>query len=187
NKAIKEENAPVEMLCGMDEQMEKRGDGGLYYMDRIWVPLIGDIRTMIMDEAHATRYSIHPGADKMYYDLRDMYRWPGMKRDIATYEKITMDFITKLLRSSGSMEKLLRLYIDEIVAKRGVPVLIIFDRDERFTSVLAIVTESLSNAVGYEFLALGWLLEEIHVTWAHLENKRTRLRTYTKSLEDLCK
>ncbi|GKG26785.1 hypothetical protein Tco_0402488, partial [Tanacetum coccineum] len=36
------------------------------------------------------------------------------------------------------------------------------------------------------FLALGWLLEEVHVTWAHLEKKRTRLRTYTKSLEDLC-
>ncbi|GKA34367.1 retrotransposon ORF1 [Tanacetum coccineum] len=36
------------------------------------------------------------------------------------------------------------------------------------------------------FLALGWLLEEIHVTWAHLEKKQTRLRTYTKSLEDLC-
>ncbi|GJZ40589.1 hypothetical protein Tco_0587475 [Tanacetum coccineum] len=37
------------------------------------------------------------------------------------------------------------------------------------------------------FLALGWLLEEIHVTWAHLEKKQTRLRTYTKSLKDLCK
>ncbi|GKD60650.1 hypothetical protein Tco_1298159, partial [Tanacetum coccineum] len=36
------------------------------------------------------------------------------------------------------------------------------------------------------FLALGWLLEEIHVTWAHLEKKRTILQTYTKSLEDLC-
>ncbi|GJV17216.1 hypothetical protein Tco_1362539 [Tanacetum coccineum] len=35
-------------------------------------------------------------------------------------------------------------------------------------------------------LALGWPLEEIHVTWAHLEKKRTRLRTYTKSLKDLC-
>ncbi|GJZ07221.1 hypothetical protein Tco_0541014 [Tanacetum coccineum] len=37
------------------------------------------------------------------------------------------------------------------------------------------------------FLALGWHLEEIHVTWAHLKKKQTRLRTYTKSLEDLCK
>ncbi|GJR90676.1 hypothetical protein Tco_0214687 [Tanacetum coccineum] len=40
---------------------------------------------------------------------------------------------------------------------------------------------------GNGFLALGWILEEIHVTWDHLEKKQTRLRTYTKSLEDLCK
>ncbi|GJX88247.1 putative reverse transcriptase domain-containing protein [Tanacetum coccineum] len=38
-----------------------------------------------MDEAHTSRYSVHPGADKMYYDLRDLYWWPGMKRDIAKY------------------------------------------------------------------------------------------------------
>ncbi|GKA33153.1 hypothetical protein Tco_0719520 [Tanacetum coccineum] len=37
------------------------------------------------------------------------------------------------------------------------------------------------------FLALGWLLEEIHMTWAHLKKKRTRLRTYTKSVKDLWK
>ncbi|GKE40675.1 zinc finger, CCHC-type containing protein, partial [Tanacetum coccineum] len=36
------------------------------------------------------------------------------------------------------------------------------------------------------FLALEWHLEEIHVTWAHLEKKRTKLRTYTKSLEESC-
>ncbi|GKF23658.1 hypothetical protein Tco_0075980, partial [Tanacetum coccineum] len=36
------------------------------------------------------------------------------------------------------------------------------------------------------FLALGWHLEEIHVTWAHLEKKRTRLRLYTKNHEELC-
>ncbi|GJT79471.1 putative reverse transcriptase domain-containing protein [Tanacetum coccineum] len=86
NEVIKEENAPVEKLCGLDQQMEKKGDGGLYFMDRIWVPLIGGVRTTIMDEAHATRYSIHPRVDKMYYDLRDMYWWSGMKKDIATYE-----------------------------------------------------------------------------------------------------
>nr|GEZ19918.1 hypothetical protein [Tanacetum cinerariifolium] len=138
NEAIKEENVPTEMLRSLDHQLEKKGDGWLYFMDKIWVPLIGNVRTMIMDEAHATRYSIHPGADKMYYDLRDMYWWPGMKRDIATYvskcltcskvkaehqrpsgllqqpeipewkwDKITMDFITKLPRSrSGNKERL---------------------------------------------------------------------------------
>ncbi|GJQ99168.1 putative reverse transcriptase domain-containing protein [Tanacetum coccineum] len=57
----------------------------MYFMDQIWVPLVGGVRTVIMDEAHKSRYSVHPGADKMYYDLRDMYWWPGMKRDIATY------------------------------------------------------------------------------------------------------
>nr|GEV04503.1 hypothetical protein [Tanacetum cinerariifolium] len=46
---------------------------------------LGDVRKMIMDEAHAMRYSIHSGADKMYHDLRDMYWWSGMKRDTVTY------------------------------------------------------------------------------------------------------
>ncbi|GKB31052.1 putative reverse transcriptase domain-containing protein, partial [Tanacetum coccineum] len=56
-----------------DEQMERRSDEVLYYMDRIWVPLTGDVRTLIMDEAHKSRYSVHPGDDKMYYDLKDNY------------------------------------------------------------------------------------------------------------------
>ncbi|GJX16733.1 putative reverse transcriptase domain-containing protein [Tanacetum coccineum] len=70
---------------GLDEMIEQRSDGTLYYLDRIWVPLKGEVRTLIMDEAHKSKYSIHPGADKMYYDLRDRYWWPGMKKDIAEY------------------------------------------------------------------------------------------------------
>ncbi|GJT30575.1 putative reverse transcriptase domain-containing protein [Tanacetum coccineum] len=46
----------------------------------------GDVRTLIMDEAHNSKYSVHPGADKMYYDLRDRYWWPRMKKDIAEYD-----------------------------------------------------------------------------------------------------
>ncbi|GJW34392.1 putative reverse transcriptase domain-containing protein [Tanacetum coccineum] len=38
-----------------------------------------------MDEAHKSKYSVHPGVDKMYYDLRDRYCWPEMKKDIAEY------------------------------------------------------------------------------------------------------
>ncbi|GKB11195.1 putative reverse transcriptase domain-containing protein [Tanacetum coccineum] len=45
----------------------------------------GDVRTLIKNEAHKSKYSVHLGADKMYYDLRNMYWWPGMKRDIALY------------------------------------------------------------------------------------------------------
>ncbi|GJT35047.1 putative reverse transcriptase domain-containing protein [Tanacetum coccineum] len=70
---------------GLDEMIEQRSDGTLYYLDRIWVPLKGEVRTLIMDEAHKLKYSVHPGADKMYYDLRDRYWWPGMKKDIAEY------------------------------------------------------------------------------------------------------
>ncbi|GKD04604.1 putative reverse transcriptase domain-containing protein [Tanacetum coccineum] len=51
----------------------------------IWIPLVGDVRMVILNEAHKSKYFVHPGADKMYHDLRDMYWWPGMKRDIAIY------------------------------------------------------------------------------------------------------
>ncbi|GKB55065.1 putative reverse transcriptase domain-containing protein [Tanacetum coccineum] len=84
-EAFKDENVIAEGLNDTDQQMEKREDGSLHYMDRIWVPLVGGVRTKIMDEAHMMRYSVHPGADKMYYDLRDMYWWPGMKKEIAIY------------------------------------------------------------------------------------------------------
>ncbi|GKB41825.1 putative reverse transcriptase domain-containing protein [Tanacetum coccineum] len=170
------------------------------------VPLIGGMRTVIMDEAHKSRYSIHPGADKMYYDLRDMYWWPGMKRDIATYvsecltyakvkakhqrplgllqqpeipkwkwESITIDFITMLPRTRNghdaiwvvvdrltksthflaihkdySMEKLARLYTNEIITRHGVPVSIILDCDVRFTSRLWCRLEGRGIVLGAE-------------------------------------
>ncbi|GJX57486.1 reverse transcriptase domain-containing protein [Tanacetum coccineum] len=84
-EAFEQENFPSKRLNGLEQQMEKRDDGSLYFMDRIRVPLVGDVRITIMDEAHKSKYYVHPVADKMYYDLRDRYRWPGMKRDIATY------------------------------------------------------------------------------------------------------
>ncbi|GJV14426.1 reverse transcriptase domain-containing protein [Tanacetum coccineum] len=154
-------------------------DGGIVKLhvkslrDPHQVPLAGGVRTLIMDEAHKSRYYVHLGADKMYYDLRDMYWWPGMKKDIALYvskcltcskvkaehqrpsgllqqpeipewvwERISMDFITKLprtesghdsiwvivdrltksahflpIREDFKMDRLARLYLNEIVAR----------------------------------------------------------------------
>ncbi|GJX37148.1 putative reverse transcriptase domain-containing protein [Tanacetum coccineum] len=174
-----------------------------------------EMLTPIMDEEHKSRYSIHLGADKMYYDLRDMYWWLGMKKDIALYvskclsclkvkakhqrpssllqepeilewkwERIAMDFIMKLpitsmnlislsgkgqriaidyhhgntilvvvagyklwiivdrltkfahflhIREDFKIDRLAILYLNEIVARNGVPISIIFDRDGRFT------------------------------------------------------
>ncbi|GJT80029.1 putative reverse transcriptase domain-containing protein [Tanacetum coccineum] len=49
------------------------------------VPLKGEVRTLIMDEAYKPKYYVHLGADKIYYDLRDRYWWPKMKKDIAEH------------------------------------------------------------------------------------------------------
>ncbi|GJT53325.1 putative reverse transcriptase domain-containing protein [Tanacetum coccineum] len=68
-------NSNVEMIRAAQSEAFKQEN----------VPLVGGVRTMIMVEAHKSKYSVHPRADKMYYDLRCMYWWPGMKRDIATY------------------------------------------------------------------------------------------------------
>ncbi|GKA21327.1 putative reverse transcriptase domain-containing protein [Tanacetum coccineum] len=201
SEAFKQENVLAERLHGLDQHMERKEDGSLYFMDRIWVPLVGDVRMVILNEAHKSKYFVHPRADKMYYDLRDMHWWPGMKRDIVIYvskcltcakvkaehqrpsgllqqpeipewkwDKITMDVITKLprLRSGHdtiwvivdrltksvhflaisedfNTEKLARLYIDEIVARHGVPVSIISDRYGRFTSHLC---QTVQKALG---------------------------------------
>jgi hypothetical protein len=84
-EALKEENVAAESLRGLDSQFEKKNNGGLYFIDRIWVPFFGGLRSVILEESHNSKYSVHPGADKMYQDIRDMYWWPGMKRDIATF------------------------------------------------------------------------------------------------------
>ncbi|GJT77871.1 putative reverse transcriptase domain-containing protein [Tanacetum coccineum] len=69
----------------LDEMIKQRSDGTLYYLDRIWVSLKDEVRPLIMDEAHKSKYSVYQGAEKMYYDLRDRYWWPEMKKDIAEY------------------------------------------------------------------------------------------------------
>ncbi|GJR72276.1 putative reverse transcriptase domain-containing protein [Tanacetum coccineum] len=52
---------------------------------RSWLPCYGDLRTVIMHESHKSKYSIHPGSDKMYQDMKKLYWWPNMKANIATY------------------------------------------------------------------------------------------------------
>ncbi|GJV29216.1 reverse transcriptase domain-containing protein, partial [Tanacetum coccineum] len=186
---------------GLDKMIEQRSDGTLYYLDRIWVSLKGEVRTLIMDEAHKSKYFVHPGDGKMYYDLKERYWWPGMKKDIAEYvskcltclkvkvehhraygllqqpkipvwkwEGIAMDFVTKLSRTSSGhdtiwvimdrltksahflsmredykMDRLARLYLNEIVARHVVPISIISDHNSGFTSRLS---QSIQEALG---------------------------------------
>ncbi|GJY19429.1 putative reverse transcriptase domain-containing protein [Tanacetum coccineum] len=160
------------------EKLEPRADGTLCFNSRSWLPCYGDLRTVIMHESHKSKYSIHPGSDKMYQDMKKLYWWPNMKANIATYPKIpqwkwdniTMDFVTKLPRSSQGydtiwvivdrltkyaiflpmretdpLEKLAKMYLKEVVVRHGIPVSIICDHDPRFASNF---WKSLQKALG---------------------------------------
>ncbi|GJS82478.1 putative reverse transcriptase domain-containing protein [Tanacetum coccineum] len=163
------------------KKLEPRADGTLCFNGRSWLPCYGDLRTVIMHESHKSKYSIHPGSDKMYQDMKKLYWWPNMKANIATYvskcltcakfkaehqrpsgllvqpdipqwkwDNITMDFVTKLpkssqgydtiwvivdrltksaifvpMRETDPMEKLARMYLKEVVTRHGTPVQII--------------------------------------------------------------
>ncbi|GJS80536.1 putative reverse transcriptase domain-containing protein [Tanacetum coccineum] len=167
------------------------------------LPCYGDLRTVIMHESHKSKYSIHPGSDKMYQDIKKLYWWPNMKANIATYipqwkwDNITMDFVTKLpkssqgydtiwvivdrltksaifmpMRETDPLDKLTRMHLKEVVTKHGIHVLIICDRDPRFSSNF---WKSLQKALGTS-LDMS--------TAYHLETDRQSERTI-QTLEDM--
>ncbi|GJS95804.1 putative reverse transcriptase domain-containing protein [Tanacetum coccineum] len=174
----KERIEPLRIETLKPENLEKEDVGGMIRKD---IP---------KESSHKSKYSIHPGSEKMYQDMKKLYWWPNMKADIATYvskcltcarvkaehqrpsgllvqpaipewkwDNIMMDFITKLpkssqgfdtiwvivdrltksahflpIRENDPLDKLARLYLNRIVARHGIPVSIICDRDGRFTS-----------------------------------------------------
>ncbi|GJY50023.1 putative reverse transcriptase domain-containing protein, partial [Tanacetum coccineum] len=145
------------MAMTIQSGMERKADESLYFMDRIWVPLVGGVRTIIMDEAHKTRCLTCSKVKAEHQRPSSLLQQPEIPE--WKWDKITMDFITKLPRSKSrhdsiwvivdrltksahflatredySTEKLARLYINEVVARHGVPMSIISDRDGRFTS-----------------------------------------------------
>ncbi|GKD50345.1 putative reverse transcriptase domain-containing protein [Tanacetum coccineum] len=122
-EARKEENYGTEDLCGMIKNLEPRADGTLCLKNRSWIPCFGNLRALIMHESHKLKYSIHPGSDKMYQDLKKLYS----------------------CHETDSMEKLTRQYLKEVVSRHGVPVSIISDRDNKFTSHF---WKSLNEALG---------------------------------------
>nr|GEX37959.1 hypothetical protein [Tanacetum cinerariifolium] len=90
-EALKLGNIKKEDVGGMirtdipKERLEPRANGTLCLNGRSWLPCYGDLRSMIMHKSHKSKYSIHPGFEKMYQDMKKLYWWPNMKADIATY------------------------------------------------------------------------------------------------------
>ncbi|GKD65076.1 putative reverse transcriptase domain-containing protein [Tanacetum coccineum] len=68
----------------LNAQAEARKEENFINED-LWIPCLGELRAFIMHESHKSKYSIHPGSDKMYQDLKKLYWCPNMKVEIATY------------------------------------------------------------------------------------------------------
>ncbi|GJV39224.1 putative reverse transcriptase domain-containing protein [Tanacetum coccineum] len=82
---LKEENIKAKNLQGMDKAFEIRLDRTRCIKNQSCLPLFGNLRDLIMHESHKSKYSIHPGSDKMYQDLKKLYWWPNMNAIIAEY------------------------------------------------------------------------------------------------------
>ncbi|GJW21931.1 putative reverse transcriptase domain-containing protein [Tanacetum coccineum] len=94
-EAIKEENMKAKNLQGMDKAFEVRPNGTRCIKNRSWLPPFGNLRDLIMHESHKSKYSIHPECQKPF-GLLVQLEIPMWK-----LERITMDFITKLPKTSN--------------------------------------------------------------------------------------
>ncbi|GJT95686.1 putative reverse transcriptase domain-containing protein [Tanacetum coccineum] len=83
----KEKSKPlrVRVLRNLERKSCPRADGTLCFNGKSWLPCYGDLRTVIMHESQKLKYSIHPGSEKMYLDMKKLYWWANMMANIANY------------------------------------------------------------------------------------------------------
>ncbi|GKC82030.1 putative reverse transcriptase domain-containing protein [Tanacetum coccineum] len=161
-EAMKRKNVKAKNLGRLIKLIFKfRPDGTRCSGNRVWLPRYGGLRDLVMHESHKSKYSIHPGSDKMYQDLKLLYWWPNMKADIATYVSKCLTCAkvkAEHQKPSGLLQqpeipvwKWERITMDFIngllrtPSGHGVPVLIISERDSHFTSNF---WRSLQKALG---------------------------------------
>ena len=75
---------------GKEIEFTTKDDGFLYYRDQVCVPNDDELKKSILKEAHSGSFAMHPRSTKMYQDLKTLYLWSGMKRDVS-------EFVTKCM------------------------------------------------------------------------------------------
>ncbi|KAL8107856.1 hypothetical protein AgCh_024313 [Apium graveolens] len=142
-------NHENDKLSGEEIKVQKDEKGIYRVNSRIWIPNVVELKHEILQEAHNLRFLIHPGSTKMYQDLKESYWWPNMKKEITEWIRLPKTksnhdaiwiIIDQLMKSTHflpinekfSLEKLVKLYLDEIVMHHGVPVSIVSDRDPSY-------------------------------------------------------
>ena len=75
----------MELNSKVASEFSIKSNGLLYFKDRLCVPEDKQLRRDMLEEAHQSPFSIHPGSVKMYKDLKPLYWWPGMKAEVADY------------------------------------------------------------------------------------------------------
>nr|GEX36492.1 hypothetical protein [Tanacetum cinerariifolium] len=174
-KALKPENLSAEDVKGMlrkdipKEKLEPHADETLCLNNRIWISCFDDLRTLIMHESHKLKYSIHLGSDKTYQDLKQLYWWPNMKANISTYVSkcltcskvkttngydttwVIVDRLTKSahflpMRENDPMEKLMKLYMKEVVTRHDMLRAYVLDFGKKWDRHLPLVEFSYNNS-----------------------------------------
>ncbi|KAL0551527.1 hypothetical protein IC582_010616 [Cucumis melo] len=71
--------------AGQAVEFSLSSDGGLLFERRLCVPSDNAVKTELLSEAHSSPFSMHPGSTKMYQDLKRVYWWRNMKREVAEF------------------------------------------------------------------------------------------------------
>nr|GEW61269.1 putative reverse transcriptase domain-containing protein [Tanacetum cinerariifolium] len=131
-EALKPENLEKEDVGGMirmdipKERLKPHTDGTLCLYGRNWLPCYGDLRSVIIHESHKSKKCLTCAKVKAEHQ-----RPSGL---LVIVDRLTKSAHFLPIRENDPMDKLARLYLDRIVTRHGTSVLIICDRDERFTS-----------------------------------------------------
>ncbi|KAJ9545394.1 hypothetical protein OSB04_025101 [Centaurea solstitialis] len=112
-KASKEENLKRGRMVGFLDTLVTNTEGLKCFGNRILIPKLGDLRKNILIEAHKSKYSVHPGTNKMYHGLRQSYWWPGMKKDIAYFVERCVTCLQVKIEHQRPYGKLQQLPIPE--------------------------------------------------------------------------